>query len=324
MEISRREFLKLAAAAAAALGLSGCGGDRLERILTSKTSPPVLWLNGAGCSGCSMSLLNAVNPTIDHLLQEDVKLEYHSSLMAASGDLAVASARSVSSGKDFILVVEGAVPTANEGKFCYVWEEGGRAVTMMEAVRSLAQDAKQVVAVGTCGAFGGMAAANPQTSAKGVGAFLNRSVVNVPGCPAHPDWIVGTLSQLLVGDTPKLDGYSRPIDYYPREAIHQRCPREDRHEDGAFGQGDGCLERLGCKGHNAHADCERRLWNNKQNWCIGANGLCIACTEPSFPAFPLHGTGRGSRGEREGEGERRRDNGAPGAERDREGEGDDD
>lgn len=46
--------------------------------------------------------------------------------------------------------------------------------------------------------------------------------------------------------------------------------------------------QLGGKGPVSSADCETRLWNNKHNWCIGANGLCIGRVQPDFPAFPLH------------------------------------
>jgi hydrogenase small subunit len=39
---------------------------------------------------------------------------------------------------------------------------------------------------------------------------------------------------------------------------------------------------LGCKGPESNADCWKRGWNNKVNWCIH-NSLCLGCTEPGFP-----------------------------------------
>ena len=64
MEITRRDFLKIASASALALGVSSAQLTRIERVLADASSPPVLWLHGLACTGCSVSLLNAVNPTI--------------------------------------------------------------------------------------------------------------------------------------------------------------------------------------------------------------------------------------------------------------------
>ena len=44
-----------------------------------------------------------------------------------------------------------------------------------------------------------------------------------------------------------------------------------------------CLKELGCKGPETRADCYSRHWNSDTNWCIGANAICIGCTEKGFP-----------------------------------------
>jgi hydrogenase small subunit len=291
MDVTRRDFLKYAAASAAALGLSRVQLTRLETALAAASRPPVIWLSGQACTGCSVSLLNAVNPTIDQVLLNTISLNYHSTVMAAAGDLAVTAARSTSQAGGYILVVEGAIPTASNGRYCYVWDDGGSAVTMADAVSSLAASAQYVVAVGTCASFGGIPAVYGSSGAKDVGAFLGRPVINLPGCPAHPDWIIGSLVQVLTGPMPALDSYNRPTTFYKSQVIHDRCPRRETEEASRFGQDGRCLEEIGCKGPHAHADCDTRKWNNGQNWCIGANGLCVACTEPDFPAFPLHSGG---------------------------------
>ncbi len=288
MEISRRDFVKCLGASALALYLSGVPIEQVQRVLADGNSPAVIWLHGAACTGCSVSLLNSVNPPIDGLLLNTISLKYHPTVMAAAGDAAVQSARSTQASGDYILVVEGAIPTASSGKYCYVWDEGGHPVTMAEAVSSLAAKAKAVVAVGTCAAFGGIPAAYARTGVMSVSRFLNRPVINLPGCPSHPAWIVGSLALLLAGTPPALDQYSRPLVFYRSVVIHERCPRRGTEEASRFGQDGRCLEELGCKGPSTHADCDVRRWNNRQNWCIGANGLCIGCTEPNFPAFPLH------------------------------------
>ena len=137
-------------------------------------------------------------------------------------------------------------------------------------------------------------AARSTQQAGGVGSFLGQPVVNLPGCPSHPDWIVGSLVKALAGQPLNLDQHGRPRDYYPSEVLHERCPREVWDEDDGgggrvtFGVAGACLEDLGCTGKRAHADCDRCRWNNGQGYCVGVDGLCIGCTEPDYPAFPLH------------------------------------
>ena len=79
---------------------------------------PAIWLQGAGCSGCSVSVLNAVSPSIAHLLLDEVvpgkhvSLSFHPTVMAGTGRLAVdillAAERD---GRPHLLVLEGTVPT---------------------------------------------------------------------------------------------------------------------------------------------------------------------------------------------------------------------
>lgn len=291
MHLTRRAFLAYAAASAASLGFGDGVLGRAEAALAQAATPPVVWLSGSGCTGCSVSLLNATNPTIDKVLTETVSLKFHPTLMTAAGELAVTAATSTAQAGGHILVVEGAIPTGFGGRCCYVWDQGGVPVTMAQAVTSLAGNAAHVIAVGACASFGGIPAANSATGSTGLGAFLGRSVINLPGCPTHPDWIIGSLAALLAGTPPALDQYGRPTVFYTRQQIHERCPRRERDKANTFGMAGACMRELGCKGPESHADCDIRLWNNGQNWCIGADGLCIGCVEPSFPAFPLHGGG---------------------------------
>ena len=314
MEITRRDLLKYLGASAAALGLSGVQLRQAEVALAAASSPPVIWLNGASCTGCSVSVLNVVGPTISEVLTQTISLRYSTTLMAAAGDVAITAAKSTAQAAagSYILVVEGAIPTASEGKYAYVWDENGRSVTMAEAVKTLAASAKYVLAVGTCSSFGGIPRVNTSASAKGVSDYLrevgvpiansgefgmgivsspspaNPVVVNLPGCAPHPDWVIGSIAKILAGTPPRLDRFGRPVDYYKEMPIHERCPRRMRPQATQFGQDGLCVIQLGCKGPIANADCETRLWNNRNNWCIGANGLCLACVQPDFPSFPFH------------------------------------
>ena len=52
---------------------------------------PAVWLQAAGCTGCSVSVLNATNPSIKNLLVDEVipghhiNLRFHPTVMAGSG-----------------------------------------------------------------------------------------------------------------------------------------------------------------------------------------------------------------------------------------------
>jgi hydrogenase small subunit len=291
MLISRREFLKYCSAMAGALGLSSSGLIRLQRVLASEEAPPVVWLQGQNCTGCSVSLLNTIHyMTIDDLLLNTIDLEFHSTVMAAAGDLAVSAAETALDAGGYILVIEGSIPVAENGKYCYLWQ----GMTALEGVEVFSEKAAYIVAVGTCAAYGGLVAGEPNpTGAKGVSEIVNgKPLINLPGCPTHPDWIVGTIAHLLTyGEAPRLDTLGRPRDYY-QKTVHSQCPNQKHHTKNLFAQElseSGCLYKLGCQGIWTGADCPIRKWNSGAtgaygvNWCIGGRSPCQGCTEPDFP-----------------------------------------
>jgi hydrogenase small subunit len=278
---------------AAALGLSATMGP-LEKALAASSGPPVIWLKGASCTGCTVSLSNLASNTsptdVADLLIHTIDLVYHPTLMGAAGDLAVQSLQSAAAG-NYILVVEGGIPTIYNGKTCTVYTQNGVDVTALQAVQQLAPKAAKVVSVGTCASFGGMSAAAPNpTQVKSVSAATNVKTINVPGCPPHPDWIVWTLAQLLAGSNVTVDSNGRPTQLYGK-TVHSQCSRSNKAWATSLGVTGLCNGNLGCKGRQTHADCPTRLWNNQTNWCVGSisssgNGtdsLCQGCTEVGFP-----------------------------------------
>lgn len=329
MHLSRRDFLKLAGASGvlAALPL-----DMINKALGGNGDPRVIWLQGQSCTGCSVSLLNAVKiTTIDDILLNYINLEYHSTLIASAGELALGGAFgphpdlteltdfgqhwlqtgqglkydfngdgrvnlidfSALCKQGYILVVEGSIPTGSDGLFCDI----GGDITMVEAFDTLSQKADKILAVGTCAAYGGIPGANPNpTTALGVTAMLaqlgySKPVINIPGCPVHPEWFVDTLVKLLAGQTIVLDNKGRPDSLFgsiESKRIHNQCPYKGSHEAEDLGQG-GCLKGLGCKGPKTYANCPVLKWNspaqgqNGVNWCIGARTPCYGCVEPTFP-----------------------------------------
>ena len=291
MKVSRRDFLKFLGASAATLGLSGTDLGRLQKVLASQTGPSVLWLQGAACTGCSESFLNRISSTdpktAADVLIKSINLMYHPNLMALAGEDAVDQAEAAYNKGGYVLAVEGGVPTALGGNTCWAWSVSGREVTFREVVTTLAGRASAILCVGTCASWGGIPAAPPNpTGVKGVRAVTGKNTINIAGCPPHPDWIVWAVVQLLLKNSITLDSYGRPRTLFSR-TVHDRCPREERDEAHRFGVDNLCLEELGCRGPHTRGNCPTLLWNNRTNWCVDANALCIGCTDPQFPFTQL-------------------------------------
>ncbi len=257
----------------------------------------VLWLQGAGCTGCSISILNSQSPKIKNLLLDElvpgssITVLFQPTIMTASGEIAFDIVRQAERKGEYILVVEGAIPTADEGIYAISGEDNGKPVTLLEKVKNLGEKAIAVIGLGSCASFGGIAAASPNpTGAKGVGEVLSEKVpvINIPGCPPHPDWFTGTVAKILLKglDSLKLDDLGRPMDFFG-SLVHENCPRRADFDRGKFakkiGGEEGCLYEVGCKGHFTYADCPLRQWNSGTNWCIRNGAPCMGCVEPGFP-----------------------------------------
>ena len=263
---------------------------------------PVLWVQAGTCTGCSVSVLNTVSPNIKNVLIDEVvpgkhiSLRYQATVMAGQGEQ-VLEALEDTAGKNkggYVLVIEGAVPTKDNGMYGTLGEENGKAVPMASRIEALAKDALAIIALGTCATFGGIAAGKPNPGGfMGADKYLqskgiNKPLVNIAGCPPHPDWFVGTVAAILLKGLPKpedLDEFKRPKAFYGK-LVHENCPRRAYFDEGKFATkfGEpGCLNELGCKGPVTHADCWLRLWNGGTNWCIGSGSPCIGCCEPGFP-----------------------------------------
>jgi ferredoxin hydrogenase small subunit len=88
-----------------------------------------------------------------------------------------------------------------------------------------------------------------------------------------------------------LDALGRPR-LYADHLVHHGCPRNEFYEYKASAERpshQGCMmEHLGCKGTQAHGDCNTRLWNGEGS-CLRGGFPCISCTEPHFeePGHPF-------------------------------------
>ena len=261
---------------------------------------PAIWFQASACSGCVVSVLNGVAPSVRDLVVDQlapghhVSLRFQPTIMAGQGELALeVLAAAEESDEGYVLVVDGAIPLGAGGRFGLAGARGGE-TTMHEQAVALARKASLIVALGTCAAYGGMHAAAPNPAGcVGISqalaeAGIEKPLVNIPGCPPHPDWFTGTVAQALLFGLPgaeEVDAVGRPRRFFG-QLIHDLCPRRGEFEAhkfaGSIGE-EGCLYELGCKGPWTHADCPERQFNAGINWCIQAGSPCHGCVEPFFP-----------------------------------------
>jgi hydrogenase small subunit len=196
-----------------------------------------------------------------------------------------------------------------------------------------------VVTLGTCAAYGGIpAAAGSVTGGKSAWEWLKQvnnidalraalipplpplPLVNIPGCPPNPDWVIHTIGAYILGllnldlttdskGRPKLT--STAIFHDKNYVFCQDCPRRDKGyaqklckaRKTATKPKGLCMADVGCMGwivsdDCVRADCPTRMWNPlekypnppgtkvkllKNNWCVGNNYPCQGCTDPGFP-----------------------------------------
>lgn len=262
---------------------------------------PAIWLQGAGCTGCSISVMNAVSPKVSNLILDEivpgkrVHLVFHATIMAGQGEAAIKVLKDTQTKKkkQYLLIVEGAIPTAKKGIYGSVGKKANEHFTILDSVQELGKDALMTIAMGTCSSFGGIPAAHPNpTGCKSVSQVyeeknIDTPLINIPGCPPHPAWFFGSISAILINRSLELDEVKRPRLFYG-SLIHENCPRRADFDKGKFASypGDeGCLYQVGCKGHYTYADCATRQWNSGVSWCIKAGSPCIGCVESGFPDF---------------------------------------
>ncbi len=281
--LGRREFLEYCGKIAAMLGLASCGPSSATSEVASafkrRLRPPVLWLQMAECTGCTEAFLRSTSPWIDDLILGKVSLDYHETLMAPSGASAETSldtALATYAGQ-FFCIVEGAIPTGQNGVFGMI---GGE--TMLSRAQRVCAKAKAVVAVGSCAAYGGLAAAAPNpTGAKGVQDAIGVTTINIPGCPPNPLVLDALLvNYLLTGKLPAVDSYGRPVFAYGK-TCHSVCPRNDDSPYYVSGSGS-CLEERGCRGPSTYNSCPTQKFNEGTSWCVQVDYPCIGCSEPGF------------------------------------------
>lgn len=292
--VSRRSFVKLCGAIAAAAGLQQLTAPRVAEALESVVGAtegnlyPVIWIEGASCTGCTEAFAQIEEPDAAKVVLELISLNYSETLSAAAGySMEEAKAQTIEAG-NYLLVYEGAVLEGWDGQALRVADEPGTK-HLVEA----ASNANAVVACGSCAVNGGWMGATPNSSgACGVQQYLKKSginvpVINIPGCPPNPEWLVAVLVDVvLVQVLPELNSQGKPALIFD-QTIHDNCQRRGHFENGEFVYQFGspeeakgyCLYPMGCRGPQTHANCGVVRYNNRRSWCVEAGAPCIGCCE---------------------------------------------
>lgn len=270
----------------------------------------LLWLQSGGCGGCTMSLIGAQGPDLVSALEiAGVEIAWHPSLSEETGGEARQIIDDIAEGRApiDILCLEGSVMTGPSGTGMF-HRMAGSDLPMMTVIERIARRSDYVIAVGSCAAYGGITAAGGSEAGaiglaydgKKPGGLLGADfrsgkgmpVINIAGCPIHPDWFTETVMQIASGafDDRDIDEWERPLSY-AGHLVHHGCARNEFYEFKASAEklcDMGCMmEHLGCKGTQARADCNIRAWNGSGS-CLDGNYPCINCTAPEFEE-PGHG-----------------------------------
>ncbi|MDR1358289.1 MAG: hydrogenase small subunit [Coriobacteriales bacterium] len=298
--VNRRDFLKLCAGVATALGLSQTAVPRIAEALeekvigaTSGALAPALWLELASCTGCTESLAQVDTPDIATIVLELISLNYAETLSAGAGHSLEAAKEETIQAGGYLLFIEGALMEGWNGDALRIADERG-----IDIVEHAASNAVAIICAGSCAVDGGWQAAYPNPGgAIGIQAYLQKAkdagrieyeippIVNVPLCPANPEHLVAVLvDYLLLGTLPALNQFNMPSLIFD-QTIHDNCPRRGHFENGEFVYRFGseeeakgyCLYAVGCKGPETKSNCPIVRWNRGSAWCVESGAPCAGC-----------------------------------------------
>ena len=251
-----------------------------------ESKPTVVWFQAITCNGNTHSLLSA-NSNRFELFLNNFDFIYHPSLTI---NKTLEDILENQEKIDFLLI-EGSI-SSNEYIFSLL---NNSTKTLLE---KLALKSKYIICVGSCASFGGIHAKFTQHNdissvkkslEKSILDNLEHQIINLSGCPVHPEWIFQTLFILKNYGKISLDEQGRPKELYS-SLTHHGCTRNEYFEwkvEGEFGQKEGCLfYNQGCRGPMTHSSCNKILWNEiSSKTRVGMP--CIGCTEADFPRTDL-------------------------------------
>lgn len=286
---SRRDFMAFCTMMGAFLGLENSGVAQVTKALETKKRLPVIWLHFQECTCCSESFIRSSHPIVADLLLDQISLDYSETLMAASGFQAEEAMRhTMETHKgEYILCVEGSVPAGADGVYCMI---GGK--TSMQILEEAAENAKAVIAWGSCASNGCVQAAKPNpTSATPIHKLVKgKPVIKVPGCPPIGEVMAGVIVHVVTFDRiPELDSIGRPKAFYSKR-VHDTCYRRPFYDAGLYVESFDdqnakkgyCLYKVGCKGPSTYNACGVMRWNNGVSFPIQSGHGCFGCSEENY------------------------------------------
>ncbi|MFT5662146.1 MAG: Ni,Fe-hydrogenase I small subunit [Sulfurimonas sp.] len=246
----------------------------------------LIWIQGVTCNGNIHSFLNL--PSLPSLLS-NIDMINHPFLECTHTLEEITSFQASCD----VLIFEGAYdPLLKRND-----------VLVGDILKHYSKDAKYVISLGSCASFGGIFKASaPERNS---GLIFNEKeefgplresktkVINLSGCPVHPEWLSYTLNMLINKKEIPLDELHRPLELYSNLA-HHGCTRNEYFEwkidTKGFGLKEGCMfYEQGCRAPMTHASCNKILWNEVSSKTrVGTP--CFGCTEPDFPRSNLFST----------------------------------
>ena len=253
---------------------------------SDELKPKLLWIQGVTCNGNTHSFFN-----LSYLPQLLAKYEimYHPSL---EGTHTFEDISKCTGGCDVLIF---------EGSFDPLMKRND--VLVSTVLLHFSKSAKYVIALGSCASFGGMLKACApernsglifnESTLQGPLTSMQDKIINLSGCPIHPEWLGYTLSMIANDQRVHTDELHRPLELYSHLA-HHGCARNEYFEwkvdAKAFGLKEGCLFYVqGCRGPMTHALCNKVLWNEVSSKTRSGTP-CFGCTEPDFPRTHLFQT----------------------------------
>lgn len=243
------------------------------------SKPKLLWFQGVTCNGNAHSFLNLEN--LDSLL-ESFEILSHPLLPSTQPLSKVVECELESD----VFIFEGTYDPLMKRED----------VLVSEVLSHYVKSAKIVIALGSCASFGGLFKASAPQRSSGLifdeekeggplGEYRDK-VINISGCPIHPEWLAYVLRMFLHNREVEMDSLHRPKELYSNLA-HHGCTRNEYFEwkvdSENFGAKEGCLYyKQGCRAPMTHASCNKILWNEVSSKTrVGTP--CFGCTEPDFP-----------------------------------------
>lgn len=289
--LTRRSFLKKCRD----VSLLMCGSTLLTRSLAegflqlANESPAIAFIHAQNCMGCTTSMMYGNDFDFMGFLSHTGRLELHPALSFSQGDAYLENLENVVRQGDYLLVVEGSIPSKPR-EACYLGSQ-----PLYNVLARYAAQARMVISSGSCASHGGIpASGGNQTGALSVAAYLKEQktevpVVSIPGCPVHPDHLMGSIAYITAtGKAPPLNKVSQLPDEYFGELLHNRCGRYQYFSQDLFVEDfakdkDNCLLKKGCRGPITASDCPVRRWNQRTSVCVESNTPCIGCMSSLWP-----------------------------------------